>query len=901
MSSSITCLSDSTTRLIVSHVVIVTPALLVKELIDNAIDAKATSVEILVSPDTISKVEIQDNGLGIHPNDFNALGKPSHTSKLKNIEDLGSIVGKSLGFRGEALASANSMADITITTKTSTEPIASIFQLIPNEGGILTQKQTSAPVGTTVSITNLFSRHPVRKKVAVKEAKKTLNEIQKLLRSYVMAQPQLKILFKVIKAPAKTWSYSPSRNPTLIEAALQLFGAEVTSNCLSKTLEISPSNTNSDYSAQELSTPTTDKFLFEVLLANPDASLQKVPKYHYFSVDGRPISAVRGVAKRLLNIYLEHLKRSTLVKDISDCFIRLNIRCPPGSYDANIEPSKDDVLFSDEQIILDAFRRLCDDLYKPDLVVHQGTLSTVNTQMNDIPTISDQNQLHRAHNSQTQPDLLGCARKATHNPQQTPPEVSQYERNHSVNQASIPKESICDKESPKNRTSTSISFTPINGASLPSCSQPTGTSDKQSKPFSVPNSLKVDMSVDLNEHSERSRRQRPQVAREPPCPQGTRTSGEHNTGDRLNPWVIAKMSNSVEVSPDAALGCAPGSPATPEPPVLRHIMAPPGDLDFPSNHQNIEHLSLSSFQRPTVPGGPYRSPLSSPLKRNLPWTPPSSLEKNRYTDVSQVESARSPPADGFKQTQISFGGPRSSRRRGGAQGDASQAQVHSRRLLSELEINSNLNMQDIFSAAKKNLHYQISQMGDDKEIEMAKNGDSQQHRRELSRQRQPFGVLQTNTFNNSKTPGDDREPIATTLPTGDPRAYLLRRQKSMAAEESGTKPKKLRRLKSSLLPLENTSPEFRIHMLSSTVSISGLALKRLVRRITKYDEYVMYGTLIDGLEMSLSEGRVVESRLQKLLAEQKENIGHEDTESETIIVDLQAKLKGKGALDERLI
>ncbi|KAI0538225.1 hypothetical protein GGR58DRAFT_311085 [Xylaria digitata] len=925
MSSSITRLPDSATRLITSHAVIVTPTLLVKELLDNAIDAKATSVEILVSSDTISKVEIQDNGHGIHPNDFDALGKPSHTSKLKKIEDLGSIVGKSLGFRGEALASANSMADITITTKASTEPLATVFRLIPNEGGVLTQKPTSAPVGTTVSITNLFSRHPVRKNVAIKEAKKTLNDIQKLLRSYVMARPQLKILFKVLKAPAKTWSYSPSRNPTAIEAALQLFGIEVTSNCVLKILQTSPSSTNSDCPARELSTPITDNFLFEVFLANPDASLQKVPKHHYFSIDGRPISAVRGVAKRLLNIYLEHLKRSTLVKDISDCFIRLDIRCPPGSYDANIEPSKDDVLFSDEQVILDAFRRLCSDLYKPDSVAYQGAPSTANSQVNSMPTISplDQGQLNRVRDSQTQPDLLGCARRTTHDPPRTSPEVSQCDGNHSIDQASISKESICGQESPKNMTSTSISFTPINVTDPPNYSQSTGTSDKRSKFPSVPNPLKVDMSVDIDERPKRSLWQPPQVV--PPCPQGTRTrtSGEHNMSDRLNPWVIAKMSSSVEAPPDAAPRCAPGSPVTPEPPVLRHIMAPPGDLDFHKSHQNTDHLSLPSFQRPTVPGGPYRSPISSPLNsklledsiasldrshitrrrrgENLPWTPPSSLEKKRYIDISQADSTHLPSADGLKQTQISFGGPRSSRRRGGAQGDVSQAQVQSTRLPRELEIDSNLNMQDMFSAAKKNLHYQISQIGDDKVTEIPQNGGSQQHLRELSRQRQPFGVLQTNAFNNSKAPEDNREPIATTLPTGDPRAYLLRRQKSMAAEESGAKLKKLRRLKSSLLPLENTSPEYQTHTLSSTIGISSSALKKLVRRVTKYDEYVMYGALVDGLEMSLSEGRVVEYRLQKLLAEQKENIGHEDAENDTVIIDLQAKLKGKSVLDERVI
>ncbi|KAI0869383.1 histidine kinase-like ATPase [Hypoxylon argillaceum] len=310
--SSISRLPDSATRLLSSHMVVVTPLQLVKELLDNAIDAKATSIEILVSPNTISRVEVRDDGVGIHPDDYDALGRRGHTSKLKDIEELGCLVGKTLGFRGEALASANSMADITITTKISTEPVAAVLQLIPNEGGVLTQKSISSPVGTTVNVTNLFGRQPVREQIAIKEAKKTLGKIQELLRSYAMARPQLKLLFKVLQT----------------------------------------------------STNTCD-FVLEAIFINPNTDPQKVPRGHYFSVDGRPINAGRGITKRLLNIYVEHLKLSTLAKSTSDYFIRLDICCPPGTYDANIEPSKDNVLFSDEHVILDGFRRLCSEIYRP--------------------------------------------------------------------------------------------------------------------------------------------------------------------------------------------------------------------------------------------------------------------------------------------------------------------------------------------------------------------------------------------------------------------------------------------------------------------------------------------------------------------------------------------------------
>ncbi|KAI1422649.1 hypothetical protein F5Y12DRAFT_601604 [Xylaria sp. FL1777] len=893
--SSIYRLPDSATQLISSHGVIVTPTLLVKELLDNAIDARATSVEILISSDTISRVEVRDNGVGIHPDDFDALGRHGHTSKLRDIEELGNLVGKSLGFRGEALASVNSMASVAITTKTSTEPIATTFQLVPNEGGVLSRKSTSAPVGTTVSVTNLFGCQPVRQQIAVKEAKKTHDQIHELLRSYVMARPQLKIFFKVLSTQTRSWSYSPKPNTTVIEATLQLFGSEVTSNCLLKTLQASHPSTNGDSSARAVSRPATSNFVLEAILANPDVALQNVPKRHYFSVDGRPMNASRGVAKRLLKIYLDHLRLSKLVKDTSDCFIRLNICCPPGSYDANIEPSKDDVIFLDERAIEDAFGYICGEMYKPAAVGYQGTLCTANSQENRAPTDSSlsQDQSHQTHSSQAQPTLPDCAPQISQRTPHISTEVSQYDIKRSVDQTSTIEKSKGHEGSQKTSNSTSISFTPINARDHPGDSQ-------SESPTSTSHQL------------------RPHVVPEPPGSQETETGGERNVGDHLNPWVIAKMNGLSEVSPDTVPKRATGRSLTPDPPILRHIMAPPGDLDVPRSHQDMEGTKLPCLHRSPVPGGPYRSPMASPSgmkppgvsvmppnhshttrrrREHVPWTPPSSLEKHRYIDVSQRDFTHPPRADSFKQTQLSFGDTRSRRPRGGTQGYVSQVEVGSEGL-GEREGNKNLNMQDMFSSAKKNLHYQLSQLEADQMLKLVQSGESQRYRQQPTRQRQPFSVLQTNTHGVSDTVRENREPIATTLPIGDPRAYLLRRQKSMAAEGSDAKIKKLSRLKSSLMPLENTPPEYQTRMLSLTISVGSLALNELVRKVRKYDEYVVYGVLVDGLDMSLSDGETVESQLQRLLTEQKENIGNKDIDkNDPLIIDLQAMLKGKSILD----
>ncbi|KAI1828702.1 hypothetical protein F4861DRAFT_488864 [Xylaria intraflava] len=426
------------------------------------------------------------------------------------------------------------------------------------------------------------------------------------------------------------------------------------------------------------------------------------------------------------------------------------------------------------------------------------------------------------------------------------------------------------------------------------------------------------MPVKVNECLERSHQPRQQEARGSLISKETTIHREHNTDGRLNPWVLARMNGLSEVSPTApnmTLQHSPRSPSNVEPPILRHTMAPPGDLDVPRSQRNAKVSRLPCPQQCTVPGGSYRSPVARnsdnesqvgpdiPVSRSymslhrrqrrrgqLPWTPPSSLERGQNADTFPIDSNHSRNATGLKQTQISFGGAQANRSQVGLQGDCTQASPNN------AGTNSHLNIQSIFSTAKQNLQYQLSQMGDSLLTETAPSCKRQRRYQEPTYQRQPFSTLQTNSFKNSEPSKEVQGLVTTCLPTGDPRAYLLRRQKSIAAEESDAKPKRLRRLKSCLMPLENIPLEYQTHSLSRSMSLDSRVLDELVQQCRKYDEYVIYGTFVDGIDMSLSEGREMESRLEKLLADQKENI-REGKNSEAMI-DLQTMLKGKGTANE---
>ncbi|KAF6833766.1 DNA mismatch repair [Colletotrichum plurivorum] len=153
-------LPQCTIRQLGSSTAILSPVSLVKELVENSIDAEASSIEIIISPNVVDKIQVRDNGKGISPGDYDALGRRAHTSKLRTFEELQCRGGRTLGFRGDALASANTLSVLTITTRTDEDLVANQLTLNPSGGGLSTRKPVSAPVGTTIDATDLFSGFP---------------------------------------------------------------------------------------------------------------------------------------------------------------------------------------------------------------------------------------------------------------------------------------------------------------------------------------------------------------------------------------------------------------------------------------------------------------------------------------------------------------------------------------------------------------------------------------------------------------------------------------------------------------------------------------------------------------------------------------------------------------------
>lgn len=358
----IAALSQYTVRLLGSSTVITTPIDLVKELLDNAIDAKATSVEILVAPNLVDKIEVRDNGHGISKEDYDSLGRTGHTSKITSFDEIPSLGGSTLGFRGKALASANSLGKVTVTTRTAMDPTAILLTLRTGVGGTDNKQRVPAPVGTTVAVTGLYSNFPVRVRTAIKDAPKNMSKIRQLLQKYALARPGIRLSFKSLGGKTK-WSYSPRPQATVREAVIQVFGTEVVSQCMIRTIVSGQDDEEIEFAQH------SGHMFIQAVLPSADGDLSKISnKGAFFAVDSRPLTSSSGTMRKLLKTFKSLLARALSEADGHDCprdpFICVNVRCSPGSYDVNIEPSKSQVIFASESLLTELFERLCTEVYK---------------------------------------------------------------------------------------------------------------------------------------------------------------------------------------------------------------------------------------------------------------------------------------------------------------------------------------------------------------------------------------------------------------------------------------------------------------------------------------------------------------------------------------------------------
>lgn len=196
-------LSERLANQIAAGEVVERPASVVKELVENAIDAKATQIDILIEEAGLKKIQIVDNGEGIEQADVENAFKRHATSKIHNRDDLFRI--RTLGFRGEALPSIASVSEMTLETATADELQGSFLFL--KGGKIEEQRPTSLRTGTKITVENLFFNTPARLKY-VKSLQTELSNIGDIVNRMALSHPQ--IAFRLVHDGHKMLSTSGS-------------------------------------------------------------------------------------------------------------------------------------------------------------------------------------------------------------------------------------------------------------------------------------------------------------------------------------------------------------------------------------------------------------------------------------------------------------------------------------------------------------------------------------------------------------------------------------------------------------------------------------------------------------------------------------------------------------------
>ncbi|PYI13438.1 hypothetical protein BO99DRAFT_396732 [Aspergillus violaceofuscus CBS 115571] len=359
----IAALPLTTARAIGSASVISDPCSIVKELLDNALDASATSVTIEISQNTVDVVQVKDNGTGIPCEDHPFVCRRSFTSKIQTVDDLRHVGGTWLGFRGEALASAAEVSSsVVVTTRVESESVGYVLKYGRN-GELISTQRAAHPVGTTVRIADLFKHIPVRRQTASKNAAKTLGRIKKLVQAYALAQPAKRLSLKVLRAKneSNNWMYAPGKDATLSDAVFKVVGKDVASNCLvTEWGDDSPDGAEKESGLH---------YQLTALLPDPELDIARTSNSgQYISIDGRPLSAARGLGQDIARLFKSYIKHAASHQqgqsNITDPFLCLHIRCQEATYDVNIEPAKDDVLLEEPQELLSVVEALLRGIYR---------------------------------------------------------------------------------------------------------------------------------------------------------------------------------------------------------------------------------------------------------------------------------------------------------------------------------------------------------------------------------------------------------------------------------------------------------------------------------------------------------------------------------------------------------
>ena len=339
----IVLLDDLTINKIAAGEVIERPASVIKEMVENSIDAGANNITVEIKNGGISYIRVTDNGKGIPEDDLEIAFERHATSKIRNADDLASVT--SMGFRGEALASIAAIARVELTSKTAEQQNG--YKVIVEGGNVLDKSEAGSPVGTSIIVSNLFYNTPVRYKFLKKDFTES-GYIEDVITRIALVHPEIAIkLINTGKTIIQT-----NGNGDLKTVIYSIYGKDIAEALI-----------ETDYTYEDM---------------------------HIYGVIGKPEIARSNRSNQIFFVNKRYIKDKSLTSAAEKAykgmipigkfsFLVLNVDMNPGKVDVNVHPAKLEVRFEDENVVFKAvYHAIKDALLKSELVAdtYQSTSET---------------------------------------------------------------------------------------------------------------------------------------------------------------------------------------------------------------------------------------------------------------------------------------------------------------------------------------------------------------------------------------------------------------------------------------------------------------------------------------------------------------------------------------------
>ena len=331
----IVLLDELTINKIAAGEVIERPASVIKEMVENSIDAGATNITVEIKNGGISYIKVSDNGKGIAQDDLEIAFERHATSKIRNADDLDTVT--SMGFRGEALASIAAIANVEMVSKTQEQDIG--YRVVVEAGNILEKEEAGCKTGTTITVRNLFFNTPVRYKFLKKDYTES-GYVEDAITRIALVNPNIAIkLINTGKTVIQT-----NGNGDIKSVIYSIYGKDIANGVM----EVS----------------------------------YKYEDINVVGVVGKPEIARSNRTRQLFFVNKRYIKDKTLTAATEQAykglipigkfgFVILNIEMNPAKVDVNVHPAKLEVRFEEENKIFQAiYHAIKDTLLKTELVAN---------------------------------------------------------------------------------------------------------------------------------------------------------------------------------------------------------------------------------------------------------------------------------------------------------------------------------------------------------------------------------------------------------------------------------------------------------------------------------------------------------------------------------------------------